>query len=69
MTRQIAAFIAGGYMTEGENPAVEAAQKLGMDDIEIALLQAGPAAEAPKENRDGSYERLMAFGTQEMTKG
>lgn len=63
LARQIATFVANGYMVDGDNPAVEAAQKLGMDDIEIALLT-GEAPPKPGEapaNRKGSYETLMRF--------
>lgn len=63
MTRQLATFIAQGYMTTKENPAIEAASMLAYDEIEKAQLEeaAKRHAETPrvKENSVGSYERLM----------
>lgn len=62
-TRQIAIFIAQGYMTDKENPAIEAAQNLYYDDIEKLQLEEAQKrhAENPvaKENNNGSFERFM----------
>jgi hypothetical protein len=40
-TRQLASFVAGGYMTDGKsgNPALDAAQRLAYDEIERHQLQ------------------------------
>lgn len=64
-TRQIATFIAAGYMTDGKkgNPAVDAAQNLAYDEIEQLQLEEAQkaAADAPlvRENKPGSFERFM----------
>lgn len=69
LARQLATFVAQGYMVEGENKAVEAAQNLGYDDIEIAALT-GEVPPKPGEvrNRKGSFERLAQWGAQGMKK-
>lgn len=38
-TRTLATFTAAGYMTDGENPAVEAAGRIAYDELEEALLE------------------------------
>lgn len=48
-----------------ENTAAKAAQTLGFDDIDRALAGGGTA---PKENKAGSYERLIGWATAGMTK-
>lgn len=64
-TRQLAGFIAGGYMTDGKKPnkALEAAQGLHFDEIEKLQLeeQIKRAEEAPLpvETKPGSFERFM----------
>ncbi len=63
-TRQIASFIAGGYMVgKGKpNPALEHAGKISLDDVEVLLL-GGELPGRPVENKNGSYERFMTrFG-------
>jgi hypothetical protein len=73
-TRILSSFIAAGYMTDGENPAVTAAQKLAFDEIEQAMLEEaeeqqvapGPVndfwtPDMPSEskvNDKGSFERF-----------
>jgi hypothetical protein len=59
MTRTLAQYIAQGYMTDGTSPnqALEQASKLTLDEVEAPLL--GAAADKPKENKEGSYERFM----------
>lgn len=65
--RNLASFIAAGYMTEGENPALEKARTIAFDDIEAAAL--GDST-APGENKEGSFERLMkAFGSDLTNRG
>lgn len=62
LARQVSSFVAAGYQIEKgkPNPALDAAQTLGYDDIEVAFLKAGPAEPAaPKENAVGSFERFM----------
>lgn len=64
-TRQVATFIAAGYMTDGKkgNPAIDAAQALAYDEIEKLQLEEAQiaAADAPRitENKPGSFERFM----------
>lgn len=64
-TRQLATFIAAGYMTDGKkgNPAIKAAQSLAFDDIEAAQLEEAEirATQQPRvtENKAGSFERFM----------
>lgn len=62
-TRALAQYIAGGYMVEGENTAVQSASQLAFDDIEAAALgdTRGKAQvqRGTKENENGSYEKLM----------
>lgn len=56
LARTLAAYVAAGYMVEGDNPALEKAGTIAYDDIEAALLGDLPEKEA--ENKPGSYERL-----------
>jgi hypothetical protein len=37
-TRTLAQFIAAGYMTDGENPAIDAAGQLALDEIEREMI-------------------------------
>lgn len=72
MTRNLAGFIAAGYMTDGkkENKALKQAGELAYDDIEAALLGAAPAASGkPKENGVGSFERFMMMDAQLAQRG
>ena len=67
-TRQLAGFIAAGYMTTGENRAIDAAMSLAIDKIEKLQLeeQQKMLADAPlqEEAKTGSYERFMgSMGT------
>lgn len=59
-------MIAGGYMTDGNNPALDYATTISIDEIEEALLSDTKKAPASKKVKDpgvGSYERFMsAFG-------
>lgn len=67
LARNLSQFVAGGYMTDGENPAIEYAQKLAFDDVERELMkerEAWEKAHPPKieaENKPGSYEALIAL--------
>lgn len=63
LARSIATFVAGGYMVDGDNPAVEKAQQLAYDDVEAKLVGYEPKAAGggPIEPRQGSFERLMQF--------
>jgi hypothetical protein len=65
LARQLSSYVAAGYMTDGkENPAVDSAQKIGYDDIEVAFLTGErPAKPGEATNKAGSYERLMGFGS------
>lgn len=62
MTRTLAQYIAQGYMVEKgkPNPALEAAAKLTIDNVEAALFGVEGTAEQ-QENRPGSYERLVGL--------
>ena len=62
--------MANGYQIEGkENPAAKAAQHIGFDDIEVALLTGeAPAKPGEATNPKGSFERLMGFGQNGMKK-
>lgn len=64
MARNIAQFIAAGYMIgEGqENTALTQAGLLALDDIERAVLNEAVENTPAKENEAGSFERLMRFG-------
>lgn len=73
MTRQLASFIAAGYMTDGksENKALKAAQMLAFDEIERLQLLAAehmvddrPRGQSAQEPARGSAERFMrTFGS------
>lgn len=75
--RSLASFIAAGYMTDGDNPALDHAGKLAMDDVEATLLgnmdvaggewKPGDPAILKKEPTMGSFEKLM--GTMSQTRG
>lgn len=64
--RNIAQYIAAGFqIAEGKvNEPLQNAGFLAIDDIERALLKEYVASEAekPKENSNGSFERLLGFG-------
>lgn len=63
-TRILAQYVAAGYMIEKGKPntALENASYLGYDDIERAMAEASDTASAaPKENRPGSFERLVGW--------
>lgn len=49
-----------------ENTALKDAQTLGFDDIDQALM--GLSAGGKKENAPGSFERLMGWAGNGMTK-
>ena len=68
-TRMIAQYIAGGYMIDKGKPndALKGSTKLGYDDMERALV-GGTQVGRPKENKMGSFERLMGWGADGMTK-
>jgi hypothetical protein len=65
--RAITSFVAAGYMTDGDNPAIEMANQLSIDDIEHALLsydsaeawKPGDKAIVKNEPSAGSFETLM----------
>lgn len=59
MTRTLAIYIAMGYMVEKENPALEQARQISFDEIDRLLLE--EASAAPQENKEGSYERILAM--------
>lgn len=60
LARQIAVFIAQGYMVEDNQPALDAAQALAFDDVEAAALDdLSKAPQAPVEPKQGSFEKLM----------
>jgi hypothetical protein len=62
MTRTLASFIAGGYMTDGksENKAATMASQLAIDEEDRLLLGATlDGSVGPKENKPGSYESFM----------
>lgn len=64
-TRILASFTAAGYMTDGENPAIEAAQDITFDDIEAAQLaearESASGSNANLEPSNGSYERFLSM--------
>lgn len=68
MTRNIAGFIAMGYMTEKgkENPGIKMAAELAYDDVEAKLMgvELSTNSSGPKENSAGSYERFMRMAGQ-----
>jgi hypothetical protein len=61
MTRSICTYIAQGYMVEKgkPNPALDAATRMSLDDVEMALL--GSAPQKKTENGAGSYEKFMSM--------
>lgn len=61
MTRTISAFIASGFETAPGKPntALEAANKLTLDDVEAELLGTVEKDEGPRENSNGSFEKFM----------
>lgn len=66
-TRMIAIMVAGGYMTDGkDNPALDMAFKLAIDEIETAQLDDAEKLQTKKKITEpalGSYERFAsAFG-------
>lgn len=71
MTRNIATFIASGYMVEGENKAVDVALKLALDDIERAQLDWEETAmrdlPAEDKNANGSFEKFLMFSQAQAT--
>lgn len=64
--RNLATYIAGGYMTEGENKAVDIAQTISLDPVEQEFLEkAVPLMEmAPVEPKKGSTEKLLGLFSQ-----
>jgi len=64
--RSVSTFIAAGYMISGDdNPAVDAASKLAIDDVEAILVGATEEDEwkpgdkaIVKEPKVGSFEKL-----------
>ncbi len=69
-TRVLSQFIASGYMVKKgeENKALQHAQTLGYDAID-RVLAGGQAEEGvAKENKPGSFERLMGWAQAGMTK-
>lgn len=66
MVRTLSLFIAQGYMVSGENPGIEMAMKVSIDDIDAALTS--DASQRASKNKVidppvGSFERaLSAFG-------
>lgn len=59
MTRTISQHIAAGYMLgeDVENTTLKNAAYISYDPVERLVLKNAP--EAPKENTEGSFERLM----------
>lgn len=58
--RTLATFIAAGYMTDGDNPAIEQAQEITLDDLEQQIMKADlPKPEVKNEPKKGSTETLM----------
>lgn len=66
MVRTLSLFIAQGYMVSGENPGIEMAMKVSIDDIDAALTSDASQRASQKKTIDppvGSYERIIsAFG-------
>lgn len=56
--RTVSSFVAAGYMVEGENKGLDAANNLTLDDIEKKIMDAD-LPEPPTEARAGSTETLM----------
>lgn len=64
LARALGTLIAAGYQTEGENPAIDHAANLSMDEIEAAAMKDATGegtARAVQENGEGSYEKLMKY--------
>lgn len=69
LARSLGTLIAAGYMVEGENPAIEHAANLSIDEIEAAALKEAANAPAPPaeaergtaDNSVGSFERFLAY--------
>ena len=66
LARTISSFVAAGYMTDGDNPAIDAAGQLAIDEVEQALLSYSRAEDwkpgdkaVVKEPTPGSFEKLM----------
>lgn len=63
-TRVLATMIAGGYMIDAKkgNPALEAATKLAIDDLEAAQLEvAEQVAERQKAQKVNDFGKVMQF--------
>lgn len=62
-TRTLAQYIAAGYMIQkgAPNTALDNAQFLGYDDVERAMVEAPGSSKTPRENKAGSFERLMGW--------
>lgn len=64
LARSLGTLIAAGYQTEGENPAIDHAANLSIDEIEAAALKDATGvgeARAAQENGPGSFEKLMQY--------
>ncbi len=60
-TRTLATFTAATAMTDGENPLIEEAQRIGTTGSDADREE--PATKATAEPNTGSYERfLLTFG-------
>lgn len=69
LARNLGTLIAAGYQVEGENPALEHAANLSIDEIEAAALKeaaskppvASEEERGQAENSVGSFERFLAY--------
>lgn len=72
MVRTLSLFIAQGYMVQGENPGIDMALKVSIDDIDAALTS--DASQRASKNKVidppvGSFERAMAAFGGKMSEG
>lgn len=69
-TRILSQYIAGGYWTKKgeENKMLTRAQTLGFDAIDRVLAGGEASGGGVRENKPGSFERLMGWAKAGMTK-
>lgn len=63
-TRQLASFIAAGYMTDGKNPALDYATELAFDEIEAeqikeAQINTASGGNTPMFDEEGNIVPLL----------